>query len=296
MSNPRSENSGDATTTCQGLGVRLRESRLEQGLSVEDVSCRLRVPHHVVKDLEADDHSRLGAPIFVRGHAQAYARLLGLDLHSECSAIGREASPPPLVAMAPSTRLQRLVDQASRRAVYVVLTAVLVVPAFFIATQGPQELSRVSLDDTRSMGGVGTMLDLGVEPQQPAVVERPRVEVSGPVIASMTPYRARQDQPRTADGAPAATPAAFAGLVLRFSGESWVEVVGHDGERLEQSLMRAGDELRFDAGQVARVTLGNAGVVEVVSGGDRHSTEPFSRANVARFAVSSDGRLAATGG
>jgi cytoskeleton protein RodZ len=301
MTDPRSDDSTTSEgTTPEGegisLGHQLRQAREARGMTAADVATALRVPNHVVIGLESDDHERLGAPIFVRGHALNYARLVGVPVDL-VAGVARQAEPPPLVAMAPSTRLQRFVEQAGRRAIYVVLTGVLVVPVFIVATQGPEAPTRVSLDAPLSPGtSVGTTLDLGIERTE-VPIARPQVMVPDTVIASIAPFRPRAqerlDAPRAASAASAVENDTF---VLRFKGESWVEVFGHDGRRLEQALMRDGDELRFPAGEVARVTLGNAGVVEVVSDGDVLDTAPFSRANVARFAVSSEGRLATLGG
>ncbi len=82
-----------------------------------------------------------------------------------------------------------------------------------------------------------------------------------------------------------------AGLVLRIRGDSWVEVTAPDGSSLEQGLLRAGQERSFRKGDVGRVVLGNAAAVEVQHGGSTVDLAPYQRANVARFAVSSEGSL-----
>lgn len=293
MTDPRSTPSATPQGEGLSLGQQLRQAREARGSSVADVAATLRVPHHVVTRLEADEYAQLGAPVFARGHALNYARLVGVPVDLVAD-IGREATPPPLVAMAPSTRFQRVLEHAGRRAVYVVLTGVLVVPVFIVATQGPEAPTRVSLDAPQARDtGIGTTLDLPVARPQ-VEIQRTEVIVPDTVVASIAPFRARnQERQDPAQSTAAAGDAAF---VLRFNGESWVEVYGRDGQRLEQALMRDGDELRYSSGEVARVTLGNAGVVEVVSGGTVVDTAPFSRANVARFAVSSEGRLATFGG
>lgn len=294
MTDPLSNDSGQPEGEELSLGQQLRRAREARSMSVAEVAQALRVPNHVVNGLEADEHGRLGAPVFARAHARNYARLVGVPVDL-ATGIGHQEAPPPLVAMAPSTRLQRFVEQAGRRAVYVVLTGVLVVPVFIVATQGPEAPTRVSLDaPLERSGGVGTPLDVGV-PRDELQIRRPEVVIPDTVIASITPFRARAQERLDA---PAQAPAANAdgAFVLRFTGESWVEVVGTEGQRLEQALMRSGDELRYRAGEVARVTLGNVGAVEVVSDGEVQDTAPFSRANVARFAVSSEGRLATFGG
>ena len=61
-----------------GCGARLRKAREAAGLSEADVADRLKMPVRVVRSLESEDWSRLGAPVFVRGQLRSYSRLLGL--------------------------------------------------------------------------------------------------------------------------------------------------------------------------------------------------------------------------
>jgi cytoskeleton protein RodZ len=71
-----------------------------------------------------------------------------------------------------------------------------------------------------------------------------------------------------------------------------VEVFDANGRQIEQGLLSAGQQRNYAAGEVGRVKLGNVDAVEVKRGGVVVDLEPFSRANVARFALSSDGSLA----
>ena len=98
------------------------------------------------------------------------------------------------------------------------------------------------------------------------------------VIASITPLPQR----------PAAAPL----LSLRLTGDSWVEVVAPDGRMLEQSLLRAGQQRSYGAGEVARIVIGNAAAVDVLHKGQAQDLAPYQRADVVRFTVSSDGSLA----
>ena len=65
-----------------------------------------------------------------------------------------------------------------------------------------------------------------------------------------------------------------------------------DGRALEQGVLTAGQSRRYAARVVGRVVLGNSSAVAVERGGERVDLQPFSRANVARFTLSSDGSLA----
>jgi cytoskeleton protein RodZ len=65
-----------------------------------------------------------------------------------------------------------------------------------------------------------------------------------------------------------------------------------DGSLLEQGLFKVGEQREFSVGQVGSMVIGNAGRVEVQQNGSTVDTTPYrSTADVARFAVSSDGSL-----
>jgi cytoskeleton protein RodZ len=95
----------------------------------------------------------------------------------------------------------------------------------------------------------------------------------------------------TMRGAPAQRQSAPT-LSLAFEGESWVQVFAPDGSSLEKGLLDAGDRRTYDKGEVGRIVLGNTSAVRVLSAGEPVDLAPFSRANVARFTLSSDGSLA----
>lgn len=282
----------------QGTGARFTRARVEKGLGVDDVAAALRVPTRVIHAIEADQAQTLGANIFVRGHLTAYARLLGLPASIANEACAPEAEAPPLVTMAPSTRLQRLTESVARRAVYIVLTATIVVPAIWIATDrsAPERLSLSPLDPTPVRVQTPGREDVPTLPASVAAQQGPTV------VASLTPFyqkpgtsAAESEQGDASDAAPSAA-RGDAWLTLEFRGESWVEVFDGNGQRIEQALLPAGTVRHYAEGQVSRITLGNAGAVDVKRSGDAVDISRFMRANVARFTVSSDGSMAVAGG
>ena len=258
-----------------GVGVRLRTAREAAGLSIEDVSTRLKMPVRIVQALEEEDWSRLGAPVFVRGQLRSYARLMGLVTSTTMAASGlAPIEPTTLVPRSYTPRMTRLFEQGTRRIVYIVLTAAIVVPVW-LATK-PHLTGRNDPATVQS-------LDAPVSGEQavgksPAPVAQPAASAEAPVVASMAPTMT----PR---------PAANAALVLRFSDDSWVQVQAPDGRTLEKGLLPAGTTRSYAAGEVGRVTLGNASAVSVEHGDRVQDLAPFRRANVARFTVSSDGSL-----
>lgn len=82
-----------APTTPGGL---LAAARLRKGISVQQVSERLRLSVESIEALEADNHDPLGPQVYVRGHLRRYAELLGETLPE---------APAQAAAVAPETPL-----------------------------------------------------------------------------------------------------------------------------------------------------------------------------------------------
>lgn len=300
------------TTPVSDLGARLRAARLAQGLGIVEAGQRLKVPAAIVEAMERGQFERLGAPVYVRGHVAAYARLLGLPAGITAELPG-EAIPaaPALVTMRRSSAFGLAVERNARRALYVLVTAAIAGPIVWVVTHrapadAPLAVAPLDAGPVADEAGLSRPLAVALPPTSAAgtgvvdgVVadEAAPVPTSArpePVVASLTPFYGPSSEPAIAPAIGAPAP----GLVLRFSGESWIEVHGIDGRRIEEALLRAGDERIYAAGEVGHVTLGNAAAVEVLRDGTTVDLAPFRRANanVARFTVSSDGRLGPTGG
>lgn len=270
------ETDGIAPDGSRGCGSRLRKAREAAGMTQEDVAGRLKMPLRVVQSLENEDWDRLGAPVFVRGQLRSYSRLLGLATSTTLEASGvAPVEPPTLVSHSYTPRLQRLMEQGTRRLVYIVITAAIVIPVW-LATKphlGGSNPASVQPLDVPAVGAqsLGAATMPGSDSVSPATQE--------PVMASLAPMAHR----------PSAVPA----LALRFTEDSWVQVIGRDGAVLEQGLLPAGQTRSYAPGEVARVVLGNAPAVTVRHAGEAIDLAPFTRANVARFTVSSDGSVAA---
>lgn len=251
-----------------GCGAALRQAREAAGKSIEQVAAQLHMTVRAVANLEADDWSSLGAPVFVRGQLRSYARLLGVDIEPYIEQA-------PIAAVAPSTIVshthtpgyQRFAEQIGRRAIYVAITAAIAVPVWLGTRShfGTSELAVQSLD----VPAVQTE-----EATTPAQAPPQRT----PLVASIASL-------------PAA-PQAPAALTITFNGDSWVEILGADDQVLERGLLTAGEQRSYKTGELGRVKLGNVDAVEVKRAGVAVDLEPFSRANVARFTLSSDGSLA----
>lgn len=282
-------------------GLRLRQAREATGLSQAEVAERLKLRAALVDAMEREDLPALGAPIFARGYLSSYLRFLELpaDLVDALYPRGEVVAAAPLHSSNKISHGRFLVDRYARRLVYVALTASIVVPVILLATRDhlPDPAALLApLDESIALDGSGTIpLDnRGPWPRRGEDMGPP-APMDQPVMASLAPF---YPSSRSTAPAPAAAQAVASqdGLVLVVSGESWVEVVGHQGDRLVHELMRSGDRHQLDPKRVARVLLGNAAAVKVQLDGVDVDTNAYRRANVARFTVSSDGSLAPAGG
>jgi len=270
-----------AGTPARQMGQQLREAREAAALGVEAVAARLRMQKGLIRALEAGDWSRLGAPVFVRGHLRSYARLLGIELPllDEIATV----PPAPVVPMVRSGRGQQLFGRLGTRLVYAVITVLVGVPVWMAANRhlaAPDQARSVALDIPEvhpappAAGG-----DEGVPvPAAATGASAPPVAEARPVttMASLIP------SPSVPDAVPAE-------ITLHFSQDSWVELYAPGGRSLEQNLLKAGEVRRFARGQLGRVVIGNADGATLRIGGEVQDLSSVRRANVARFAVSSAG-------
>jgi cytoskeleton protein RodZ len=245
-----------------GCGRRLREAREAAGLSIAEVGARLKMPVRVVESLEREDWSRLGAPVFVRGQLRSYSRLLGLTTEPIVAASGvAPIAPAELQPRTYTPPMRRFAEQASRRFVYVVITAAIAVPVW-LATR------------PHLAPGVAETAPLDVSPSESAHAD----QAAQTMVASLAPMTT----------VPQPAPAA---LSLALDAQSWVQVVGVDGRVIESGMLPAGEKREYPAGAVAHMVIGNASAAHLRIGGQLQDLGAFQRANVARFTVSSDGRL-----
>ena len=250
----------DTHSAGPAAGERLKRAREAAGMSLADASLRMKLPVRVLDTLERGEWESLGPPVFVRGQARTYARMLGVNLDSDVLPSPFTTTQiPSLVSHAHVPRYRYMAENLARRAVYVVLTVSLVVPVWLA---------------TRGHGGAPEVASLDLAPSQAALAETVRT----PMVASIAPITAE---------APSATP-----LELVFEGESWVQVFAADGSVVEKGLLRAGDRRVLKPSSASRLVLGNATAVRARLHGQPVDLAPFTRANVARFTLSSDGSLA----
>jgi cytoskeleton protein RodZ len=92
--------------------------------------------------------------------------------------------------------------------------------------------------------------------------------------------------------APVATAPGQVSLLLKFSGDSWVEVFDRSGRALMYDLGKSGTERTITATAPLSVTLGNAASVAISVNGRNLPLPPRAAGEVmARFSIDSSGTL-----
>ena len=255
----------------EGCGSLLRQAREHAGLTLQEVGSQLKMPVRVVQALEEENWQVLGAPVFLRGQLRSYAKLLKVDIDPYLERVDLQGvRPAELVSRSHTPRYQRVLESVARRAVYVVITAAIAVPVW-VATQSHLKGSSQTTASLDVVPASAVTTAQSADKPSPSVASTQ----AAPYVASLTPL------PRNATN----------GLSLRMIGDSWVQIDAPGGANLEYGLLKAGEERSFRSGEVGRVVLGNAAAVEVQQAGSTVDLTPYKRANIARFAVSSDGSL-----
>jgi cytoskeleton protein RodZ len=286
------------TSAQSSLGQQLHRQRLARHLSTDDVASQLRLPKAVIEAMERDDHTQLGAAVFARGRFGSYAQLVGVPMSAvEAQFAHALVAPPALVSGARSSRVEYVLRRFARQGIYVVLTATIVLPVVWLATHNQLPQSTASLT---VLDGAPVAARNAANPVRAGAHAEVRdAHNESPVVASIAPFGNYHWTSASNDGATAAVPAIAAAnplhdaskhmLQLRFSGDSWVDVVGIDGRVIEHGIVEAGSMRNYQSTAIARVTIGNSNSVLVLRNNEPLDIKPFQKANVTRFTLSSDG-------
>lgn len=293
------------------MGHQLRDARDSHGFTLADVASRLKLPIKLIEKLESDNYEGMTEGVFLRGYLRSYARLVGVPVEQAASVAAAHTHAVPLIATGTISRSRYLFDRYSVSATYLVLTAIIVVPAVWLATHGglEQNLARttpldppavvspaaehdVAADALAAGGGVDEVAGTTpiVDSPQDAA-NRAAAADPAPVIASMTPFVAAQPPTQNFTSIAPETSASAGShtLNLKLSQQSWVEVTDADGRKLEYGMLAAGSEHTYRSDGQLSVRLGNAQGTQVLTDGRAIDLTPFQRGNVAHVRVFGEG-------
>lgn len=278
--------------TDQSTALRLRSARLAQGLDLAGLGRELKLPQTTLEAMERGDWARLGAPVFARHLLQRYARRLDVDI--DCESIAGQLPDPPLSSRLPRSQWGRFAEFSARQVTYVTGSLLLLPALYLLLVQWPDAGSSAAyaLDPPVAMPALPVAVPTA---PAPALVAAPDATAPVQIV----------ERPPTTSLASTAASTVAAGLTpslplaeamarrieMRFTADSWIEVLGRDGSVLERALARSGEARQWPVEQVGRVTIGNALGTEVRVDGSGVNLDAVRTANVARFALSSEGAI-----
>ena len=298
-----------------GLGERLRSARKARAVSLDRIAEELNLDESIVLALEEERFDELGAPVFVRGHLKAYAKLVGLspDVVLESYRDGEPAAPavPPVerpVRRSVTVNPVLLGFSALVMLVGVLLTVYVMqddetpastaaeapVPESAGAEPDPEpvEAPQASVapelpSSATTMAAAPNAPGAGVEPDpaEPEVADpepnspEPRVE---PETMAAEPVRVEPEPVAAAAVLPRPD---VVRLSLHFKEESWVEI-SDANKRLLFGLQRQGRRRELAGEPPLKLLIGNASGVELTVNDQPYSV-PSSGVNgkVARFEI-----------
>jgi cytoskeleton protein RodZ len=305
-------------------GERLKQARLSLGLSVADVSNRLKLSKDKIESLECGDVSDIAVPVFVAGYLRAYARLLELpeeavlsdfsalpEMQSSADEAATENAVLDGMAARPDDEIFTKLppsggtSENSYSLLIAIGLSVLVVAAVYVAilddesNDNTQTASAVSSEPENSAPELDA--DSAVaDPVEAAViapdaksssVDDAPVGIETPVSATVNATDSAKDvgQGEAEQSSSAEEVFLQSELTLVFNEDSWVEVTDARGERLIYRLAKAGMSHTVTGVAPFDVQLGYVPGVEIFYGGAPHDLSRYAGRRSARIRVGSAG-------
>ena len=227
------------------LGQRLRQERLQRGLSLEQAAKRTRISARFLEAIEAEEFDKLPGSFFARSFVRQYAAALGLDPEAFDAELGRfeepVTPPPPPEPAQPRIRVPPIAVSAKARRLALrrwagsVAAFVLVVLACAVLYTIWQKVRWAPAP----------------QPQPPAAAPSPPATSAPPQPAPFPPPSA---------------PEAPILIHIRASEDAWVRVTS-DGRVVFSGVLKPGQTQAFQGRESLSLLTGNAGALQLAFNG-----------------------------
>lgn len=292
------EAAAPVTPPAPSPGAQLAAAREAQRLSVAEVANRLKLSVQQVEALEQDACDRLPGPVFVRGFARNYARLLRLDADAVVLAFDAHLPRPP----APQATREANIPMPARSggrwpwlagvAAAVFLGAALIDALWEEGATGvapvPAPVAAVPVDPTPVLPALDAPARPATTEVPTSVAAAPPVPVTAPATPTLTPTPPPPAAVPAAPASPVPAREVTAGgraLNLTFDQACWVQVKDAKGNVVLEGLFPAGSSRQIVAAAPLSVVLGNAPGVRLSYGDKVIDVAAQTRDAVARVTV-----------
>ena len=243
------------------LGETLQRARVDQGLDLSDLAARLKINPKYLTAIEADDRSSFPSSFFYRSFVQQYAAALSFNarqIDTQLDQILSNEAPPPLPGQDGNPIRKREPEvqiRAGRRGLYISLASAATVlaasGAFYLwwtkAGHNPVSVAMERL----SPAPPRNVIAMPKPTPQPAPSPAHAAHVIPAAVAA---------EPLHPMPAPTGTDRVV--LNLHAKEQTWLSLYS-DGKRVYSGVLRANETKAIEGKQTARMTVGNAGGVEV---------------------------------
>jgi cytoskeleton protein RodZ len=302
------------------VGGLLKQARIEQDLSVEQLATELRIEVQQLVALEQDRFERIGVPVFVKGYIKQYGSRLGLDT-GELLATYYKQGKLEDIDIRPSRSITLRDHQGVSGWVVALLVLLVIVAALAAWWLSGEGFNGIALPTGRSDpaavpaavpaaglpapaarapdAAAGAVERLEVEPAQTPVAPPPAQPTPGastePPAAAPVPEGAVRPAPeaavtpQAAEARVALRPLGYAvDVEVAFEQDSWAEITDARGARLYYGLGSAGRRATLRGEPPLAVVLGNVDGVRIkVEGADYEIPRP-KQGSFARFTLEVD--------
>lgn len=257
-------------------GARLKAARQARNVTLTDIAGELHLDRDKLQDLEANRFDVFGAPVFTKGYLRRYARLVEVpeaEVLAEYDRLTGADEPPVVVSKRPAVRSAVPSFQAIALVALVVIVAVLGWMAFNGSVLRPLDRDggeTAQAGERAPRPPAADALDLGLPGE------------GAPAPIDETPVAVPLPEPEPEAGISTAAEAGGAvddsvSLLLRFTGECWVEITDGADRRLFAGIASAGQTRRFTATPPVSLVLGNADAATIEVDGEPYPIEPGQR-------------------
>ena len=314
------------TAPTRGVGVALREARQRRGWTIEFCAQQLRIRPAVLEAMEAGRFEKLSHGAYALGFVRSYADYLGLDRDEIARRVKAEAAalsaPTELVFPTPIS------ESRLPSGVVLAVSALLAAGAYglwYYQTAGDRvTIPRVAAVSERLVPPAerGPMANSPAQAEAampaakgpestpaPAAVQTPEATAPAVVVTppAATAPAAESASPQVATVSPPAAPAppapseprhygetSGARIVLKATGDSWVQVRDRAGTIIFSRILRPGESYSVSNQPGQLLATGSAGVLDIMV--DGRKAPPIGRPGFTRrdVALDADRLLAGT--
>ena len=261
-------------------GRYLKSVRLERGMTMKQVAAVTRVSRDVLEAIEAEDHERLPAEVFVRGFIRSYAKTVGADGERAVRSYEKRLASVRLAVKRQTKDRQSRQSFWPRLAMGLSLMALIAFgsilflssgggdgdPGLAPASKAPQTPPATAVTEPERTAPSDAPSPVAATPPTPSK-ETPTVVMPKPAVPS-TPAPETPPEPLAPEVTAPQAPlmATTQRLVVTAVEETWLKVIT-DGMRTTEYMLKTGDLLQLEAENGFNLLIGNAAGISMVLNG-----------------------------